>query len=247
MTVLTCCLLTSYSNAETVLSLGVVQTPVPTLTEIIGKVQSNVRDSHQSRLELDCKEKRTFLSSSNGATSLLWSAETDIVRTPDGHPFRRNVSVQGRAPQSWLQKGDSVYGNEELFGTSEHVFLSPYGDGRAFKLAGSETVSDRSTFVVEFEGKPPNFKREFGRVWIDKASFKVSRIELHAINESFDPFTTEEFAGVNIDGKSFWLPTKRTIETNATRGKTDGRKTLEITELSDCRRFEVSVKVRPVR
>jgi hypothetical protein len=98
------------------LSLWVAQAPpLQTVAEIVGKVQSNNRDSRSSRGELDCKEKRTFLSSSNGVTSLIWSAETDIVRTPEGRPFRRLLSVQGRAPESWLQKGDSPFGNEELF------------------------------------------------------------------------------------------------------------------------------------
>lgn len=240
MTVLAFCLLTFYS-------LGVVQTPVPTLAEIIGKVQSNVREFRKFGTELACKEKRTYLASSNGTTSLIWSAVTDIVRTPEGAPFRRIVSVEGKVPQNWLEKGDSVYGNEELFGTAEHVFSIPSWDGRTFRLAGSETLGAHSTFVLEFEAKPPNFKREFGKAWIDKESFQVPRIELHLINESFDPFTTAEYSRTDIDGKSFWLPTKRTIVTNGVRGVSNERKTVEVTELSDCRRFEVSVKVRPVQ
>jgi hypothetical protein len=247
MTVLASCLLTLYSIAETMLSVAIVQTPVPTIAEILGKVQSNVQESRKLSTELACKEKRTFLASSNGATSLLWSAETDIVRTPDGAPFRRIVSVKGKAPQSWLEKGDSVYGNEEMFGTAEHVFSVPSRDGRTFKLTGSQTLDGRSTYVVEFEAKPVNFKREFGKAWVDKQSFQIPRIELHLINESFDPFTTAEYSRIEIDGKPFWVPTKRTIMTNAMRGVSDERKTVEITELSDCRRFEVSVKVRPVQ
>ena len=228
------------------LSLGVLETPVPALSEIIATVQSSVRESQSSRRELDCKEKRTFLSSFNGSTTFNWSAMTDIVRTPEG-PFRRILSVEGRAPQSWLQKGDTPFGNEELFGTAERVFFNPYRDGRTFRPGGSETINDRSMFVVEFEAKPPNFTREYGKAWIDKDSFRVTRIEVHDINGGFNPFTTEEYVGVNIDGRPFWLPSKRTIETNATRTTRDGHKTLEITELSGCRRFEVSVTVRPAQ
>jgi hypothetical protein len=226
-------------------SLAMAQTPGPTLKEIVAHVQANVRESMKSRGELDCKEKRSFLSSFNGTTSFVWSAELDIVRTADG-PYRKVLSVDGRAPQNWIQKGDSPFGNEELFGTAEHVFFSPYSDGRTFKLAGSEIFNGRSMFVLEFEAKPPRFTREFGKAWIDKESFQATHIEVHAINDTFNPFTTAEYAGVTIDGKPFWLPTKRTIETNATRNSSDGRKTLEVTELRDCRRFEVSVKLRPV-
>jgi hypothetical protein len=231
-----------------ILRLSIAQgLPLQNVAEIVGKVQSNVQASRSSRGELDCKEKRTFLSSTNGATSLIWSAETDIVRTPEGRPFRRVLSVQGRAPESWLQKGDSPFGNEELFGTAEHIFTTPNRDSRTFKAAASETLNGRAALVVEFEGHPPNFIREFGKAWIDKDSFRVMRIEVHSINERFDPFTTEEYAGVNIDGKQFWLSTKRTIETRSTPTAPEGRKTIEITELSDCRRFEVSVKVRPAQ
>ena len=232
-------------NAMTMSSLVLVQTPDPTLSEIIVKVQSNVRASVKSRGELDCREKRAYLSSSNGSISPIWSAELDIVRTSDG-PFRKVISVEGRAPENWLQKGDSPFGNEELFGTAEHVFFAPYSDGRSFKVGGSEILNGRSMFVLEFEAKPPNFAREYGKAWIDKETFQAPRIEVHAINNGFNPFTTAEYAGVTIDGKPFWLPTKRTIETNATRTTTDGRKVLEVTELSNCRRFEVSVTVRPV-
>ncbi|HET9131830.1 MAG TPA: hypothetical protein VFO86_12825 [Terriglobia bacterium] len=236
----------AFSSKEvTMASLAMAQTPVPTLSEIIVKVQSNVRVSVKSRGELDCREKRAYLSSFNGSTSFIWSAELDIVRTSAG-PFRKVISVEGRAPQNWLQQGDSPFGNEELFGTAEHVFSAPYSDGRSFKLSGSETLNGRSMFVLEFEAKPPNFTREYGKAWIDKETFQVPRIEVHAINNGFNPFTTAEYAGVTIDGKPFWLPTKRTIETNSTRTTTDGRKTLEVTELSNCRRFEVSVTVRPV-
>jgi hypothetical protein len=226
-------------------SLAIAQTSVPTANEIVARVQANVRDSMKSRGELDCKETRSYFSSLNGATSFIWSAELDIVRTSEG-PFRKVISSKGRVPQSWLQKGDSPFGNEELFGTAEHVFLVPYLDGRAFKLSDAETLNGRSMFVLEFEAKPRNFTREFGKAWIEKESFQAVHIEVHDINDSLNPFTTAEYAGVIIDEKPFWLPTKRTIETNATGNTNDRRKTLEITELSDCRRFEVSIKLRSV-
>jgi hypothetical protein len=227
------------------LGLGVVgATPVQAIAEILARLQSNARDAYATRVSLECKERRTAQSSYNGATTVVWRVETNIVRNQDGRPFRKLLSVEGNVPQTWLE-GDTPFGNEELFGTAENIFSFPNRYGREFKAAGSESLNGRPTLLVEFEGRPPNFTREFGKAWIDRDSFQVIRIELHSLNGIYDPFTTEEYASTRIDGKDFWLPAKRTIETKSL--STGGLKMIETTELRECRRFQVSTTVRPAQ
>jgi hypothetical protein len=218
--------------------------PLQNVDEIVSKVQSNVQSMRLLKVNLDCRERRTFFSLRSTPPSMNWSTETDIVRAANGQPHRVLMSAEGRTPESVLNS-PSPYGNEEFFGTAESVFYPYTTSFGPFKLAGSENINGRPMFVLEFSGKPPNFTSGYGKAWIDQESFQVTRIERHLFNQTFDPFTTEEWGAVRVGGKDVWLPTKRTIQT-VSRG-TSTPNGLEVFERISCRRFEVSSTVRPAQ
>jgi hypothetical protein len=125
-----------------------------------------------------------------------------------------------------------------------------------YSLARSQNLRGTRAFVVEFKTKPgqtarsrggnltrggdPRHKMK-GKRWIDSNTMQVMRLEL----EEEDPpmfqetmKTEADYGPVSIAGKSFWLLTR------IVKAETGGEWKAEYNQ---CRKFEVTSEIRPVR
>jgi hypothetical protein len=150
----------------------------------------------------------------------------------------------------WTTLGDDV----------ARVFAPQNLSSNDYSFAGRQNLRRIPAFVIEFKTKPgrssvsrggillpdgnPKLTMK-GKAWIDSNSMQVIRLEFvertseqWGSQAAIDVKTSADYGSVSLGGKPFWMLTKIT---KGYRGNE------WIAEYSDCRKFEVSSEIRPVR
>jgi hypothetical protein len=146
---------------------------------------------------------------------------TAEVASVNGKEEYRNIMVNGKPSNRPVEKTGAWSTGE--FQTTLDSLLDPYTQA-AFQKTRDDTLNGRSAWTYDFQVRQQNSNWDIhapngsvatpsysGRVWIDKATFNVIRIE-----EQTGPFpsgfpfdkaeTVVEYGFVNIDGKNYPLP-----------------------------------------
>ncbi len=146
---------------------------------------------------------------------------TAEVASVNGKEDYRNIRVNGKPSNRPVEKTGAWSTGE--FQTTLDSLLDPYTQAD-FQKTRDDTLSGRSAWTYDFQVRQQNSNWDIhapngsvatpaysGRIWIDKATFNVMRIE-----EQTGPFpsgfpfdkaeTVVEYGFVNIDGKTYPLP-----------------------------------------
>ncbi len=159
-----------------------------------------------------------------GTSPSVWRAldvVTADVSCQNGEEQYKNIKVDGR-PTSGPVENTGSWSTGEFVITLQDIF-SPYTRA-AFHSRGEEELAGRSALVYDLAVEQPNshwglvsldkrvYKPAFkGRVWIDKETNRVLRIEQRALalphDFAYDTATSNiDYGFVPIDGKSYLLP-----------------------------------------
>src|SRR5262245_51050458 len=170
--------------------------------------------------------------------------ESREVTAVDGKPSRKGSAL----PEAPLLPDGST---ANLLFASFVIDAHEYKQTRIDSNGGKTTMAiefaskqDQTTLIMNFEGKP-FVARDSGRAWIDTEAMNVTRLELRILHmrETDGVSTTADFAKIDIDGREFQIAKVVTAESR----EIAGTKVLTrnyVAEYSDCRKFEVSVKIK---
>lgn len=161
-----------------------------------------------------------FSGSRSGNSWRLMDTVTADVASVNGKEDYRNIKVNGRPTDRPEDSGSWSTGEFQV--TLEDI-LSPR-TAATFTPRGEDRISNRPAFVYDLAVDQPHshwtlvgesgrrIKPAYkGRIWIDKETRRVLRIEQTAVSipRDFDFDTQEatlEYGFVNIDGRSYLLP-----------------------------------------
>jgi hypothetical protein len=239
---------------------------LPKLDQILPRVQDHVKEFELSLPDFICDEKITSRELMGGKTI----HETDIDSTFRGtqnkdekdKPFtewRDIQTIDGRpAPKGQQLTGPFFFGGG-FSSTLDAIFSLKNAQYFNYKVIGTERVDAKPTVVIRFEtkkGQSALLHREMwgsqyilkgiGKAWIDLSSMNVLRLELQYL----DPPAPEgvlsvaiDYAPVEINGKTFWMPRTVTAEQTVPNPKmpVGGQ---YVAEYSNYHEFKVSVKIK---
>jgi hypothetical protein len=226
---------------------------LPSADEVVAKVKANAFQSYTSLPDFVCTERITSTSAEKGrfiehrAIESLFSStrvnsgsgyfsiqESREIRAIDGKLAEKNAKMP-KVP--YLVTGMAVSGAIMVFGTDA---------ARSYKALGLEKTGDISALRIAFDTKPGQTaitgkigRASSGAVLVDMESMQPVHIEFRSKDP--DGFFSEDFKLVTLDQKAYWLP--RTVQAEMKNKDT----TLTfVAEYIDCRKFEVSVQIKPI-
>jgi outer membrane lipoprotein-sorting protein len=234
----------------------------PSLESIMDRVSRNVQEFQNSLPDYTCTEKLVKNSALRLAPGMpqsqtMVSIVTGTRVSRGGETYflasRQTQSVSGRGNgmvDLWSTLGDDV----------SRVFAPHNLRSNNYSFARRQYLRGIPAFVIDFETKPGQSSESRGgtllqggnprltmkgRAWIDSNSMQVLRLEFveklpvqRGSALLFDMKTSADYGSVDIGGRPFWLLTKIVK---------DDRGSEWIAEYSDCRKFEVTSEIRPVK
>jgi hypothetical protein len=228
-----------------------------TVEEILARVQSNTGQFETSLPDFVCDEKVTsrdieknglvevvieshFAGLQKETRKLGFTEHREIV-TLNGKPARKNQKFEG---PFLFDGGFSAILHE--------TFSAKNVPSQTYKIAGEEMLAGKPAIVIEFatrEGQKELYitfygktlvQKDVGKAWVDKQTLQLLRLERHFLNvpKGESPIlSTVEYGEVQIDGKSFWMPSVVRSEQAQLKGARSGEYRAEYTNY---RKFEVS-------
>ena len=210
---------------------GAVAQKVPTLGEILQRLQENL-DRYDSSVPSFFCDERVFTASPRAPVGAMGGTVTDstfllkrIPRPDDQEILResREVKKVNGKPVT----GDSIGGGM--------LFVGAFSNGLALVSLSQQAcmdyrlTSNKDPILVDFASvpaakRPADCRMQedvSGRAVIDPETMQLTRIQFHAPHHMIGTEmgwwdVTVEYAPVELDGKMFWLP-KRIYESMAVR------------------------------
>ena len=233
------------------------------LDEMLLQVRRNVQESWMSLPDFVCKEKITSQAFENGKltkTKVIESIFT-AVRTRRGDTFSMNESREVTAIDGKTVRRGTELPESPLLpdgSTANLLYASFVLDAHQYRMTGMDDVEGRSTRRVEFASREdqkslifafeqePFLARDSGKAWIDPESMQVVRLELRILNmPGVDAFSTvADYEPLVLDGRQFWLPKTVVAESAGGKGKKPGYLANFTAEYGNCRKFEVTVRIK---
>jgi hypothetical protein len=234
------------------------QTTVPTVEEILSRVQANTGQFEKSLPDFVCDEKVHSQRIEHGVVTHEAAAEshfTGLQRKSGRMSFtetREYVTIDGK-PAAKSPRLSRV----PLFGGGfssllDQTFSKRFAPLHDYRILGRERLGDRPALGIEFATKPGQdvlrmlfgkddvrTQRDTGKAWIDEETLQVLRIERRFLNlpsSSAGMVATVDYGPVSIDGKPFWMPLRVKSEQTSKRGN-QGEYTAEYTNY---RKFDVA-------
>ena len=207
--------------------------PPPSLDEVLIRLEDNLNHYHKDVPDFFCSEHvASSLSYAKTRQITVTDSIFRVVRAPSG-TLAESHEVQ--AVNGTPAKGERVGGPTSVSGvftgSLNAVSLSQSACMR-YTLQPIDPGHPNQPYVIQFATLPniqqlPGclLKEEgAGRVFVDPATFEVTRMELRAPNHSINPSETGiwriaiDYAPVSLAGKTFWMPA--TVASTATVGRT---------------------------
>lgn len=209
---------------------GAVAQKVPTLGEILERLQANLNQYDSSVPSFFCDER--VLTASPRAPMGYGGTVTDStfllkrIPRPDDQVILRE-SREVKKVNGKPVTGDSIGGGM--------LYVGAFSNGLALVSLSQQAcmdytlTSNKDPILVEFASvaaakRPADCRMQedvSGRAVIDPETMQVTRMQFHASHHMIGSETgwwdvTVEYAPVELDGKTFWLP-KRIYESMAVR------------------------------
>jgi hypothetical protein len=254
-----------YLAALLVLSISAPLTaqPAPSLEAVLSQVRHNVEQSWSSLPDFVCTETVRSQAFENGKATkktVIQSVFT-AMRVDRANTFSMQESREVTAiDEKPVRKGASLP-DAPLFpdgSTANLLFAAFILDAHEYKLAGTDSVRGRPALRIEFASRDnqksliiafdqkPFLARDTGKAWIDPDSMQVVRLELRLLNmpgvEAFS--TSTDYEALVLDDRQFWLPKTVFAESIGGKGRKSSYAANFTAEYTDCRKFEVTVKIR---
>ncbi len=239
---------------------------LPKLDQILPLVQDHVKDFELTLPDFICDEQitsRELLQGKPHYETVIESAFRGTQRTDEkGRPFiefREIKTVNGRpAVKDQPLTGPFLFGGgfssllDEIFARQNMQYFN-------YKVIGQENVDGRLALAIAFETKKDQkvlLYREIsgrqwllkgkGKAWIDPESMNVMRLELQYLDPPLPEgvlTVSVDYAAVEINGKTFWMP--RTVVAEQTVPNSKLPVTGQyIARYSNYHYFNVSVKIK---
>ena len=144
----------------------------------------------------------------------------------------------------------------------DRAFVREVADAYTFRLAGTETLGGRETYVIDADPRPgfePHLKdakylpRFRGRVWIDSAETQWVKLECEAIDTvSWGLFLARIHKGSRISieltrvNDEVWLPKSVSLKLSARLALLKNFNVIENVSYRDYKKFRSDVKIVPV-
>jgi hypothetical protein len=228
----------------------------PPLEDILERTGRNVQALQATLPDFACKETKVTKQTFRGPFQGTQTQESILITTRPARagnaPFatsRQVLSVKGGDPGM----GDLI---QNPLADLIRTFAPESRSSNDYKFDRRQNFRGISSFVVQFEtrkgasasdgtlariGDPTNTMK--GKSWIDSNTMQVLRLEFSEawIYSGYRRLhqTVADYGPVTIEGKPYWMVTKIL--------KTDETDHEWRAEYSDCRKFEVTSEIRPVR
>ncbi|PYP93310.1 MAG: hypothetical protein DMG65_01355 [Candidatus Angelobacter sp. Gp1-AA117] len=238
----------------------------PTLDEILLRVQEHVKEFEFSLPDFVCNETitskeilrgqvahKTIIDSvfsgrqnNDGGTQQPFT-EARTIRMIDGRPAGKDEQL----------KAPVLFG-----GGFSSILDATFSDKKAqyhnYKLIGTEKLNGRPTLVIEFATKKDQtellfeflgrkfISKDVGKAWLDPETLNVIRLERRYLN--LPPLdgvlaVSVDFAKIEINGKTFWMP--RTVRVEQSQPGAKKPVSIQyIAEYSDYQKFNVSSHIK---
>ncbi len=234
--------------------------PVPTFGDILAKIQTTTGDFLQSLPDFICDETITSKAIVHGKPLQVVNESHFVGRQQRSHNMlftetREVISINGKpAGKKKNIEGPVLFGGG--FSSLLHETFDPQMvPDQTYRMAGEEAFGGRVALVIEYatrEGqKNLNFdfygkaypEKDEGKVWIDKQSLAVLRIERRYLNvpKGETPIVaTVDYGEVRIEGRPYWMPV--TVKARQARGRR-GEQAQYVAEYRNYRRFQANSSI----
>jgi hypothetical protein len=238
---------------------------IPTLDEILPRVQEHVREFEFSLPDFMCNERITsgkaIGSKINGQTIINSVFRGTQNKDELGRPFtesREIKTINGKpAPKDQPLKVPFFFG-----GGFSSILDATFGEDNIpyhnYKVIGVEKVDGKAALVIKFSTKDGQQKvhfeflgntfvsKDIGKAWIDQESMHVARLERRYLNLP-PPYgvlaITVDYGPVAFNGKTFWMPRMVRVEETQINSR-HPVSAQYIAEYSNYQKFGVSTKMK---
>ena len=242
-----------------------VSQSIPKLEQVLPRIQDHVKEFELSLPDFICDERITSRELMGGKINHETFIESEFRGTQSqdhDSPFtesREIKMIDGRPAAKDQQLAGPFFFGGGFSSIVAEIFSrknQPYFD---FKISGTEAVDGKAALVIKFKARNNQkallYREMFGtqvifkgsgKAWIDPESMNVMRLEVQFLDPPFPEGVLSlsvDYAGVEINGKTFWMPKTVTAEQTVPNPKmpVGGQ---YIAEYSNYHQFNVSVHIK---
>ena len=239
-------------------ALSVLLVALPLRAQAPAPARISVDQVWNSLPDFVCKEKIVSARTEKGknkeqkAIESVFMAQRKTETRADGQPIysllesREITAIDGKAAPK-----DARMPTSPLFFDGLAANILFIADGRRYAMGNAGSAEGRLSVRIGFTNRNAKeflqlqFPAAVGSVQIDTSSSKILHVEsrLASMRGGTGIPVAADFQSIQIDGKSYWLPW--VVKADATLGKDENAH--YTAEYSDCKKFEVSVQIRPVQ
>ena len=236
---------------------------MPKPDQILERVQDHVKEFASSLPNFICDERITSREVVAGKTRHETVIDSAFIGTQKkdekGRPFTESREIKAVDGQP-AAKNQQPTGSFFVGGGFSSILVELFAQKNVerYRVAGIEKVNGRDALVIKFATRNDHIvlldqellgtkfmSKGTGKVWIDRESMQVVRLDLRFLNPPLlDCVLTEsiDYAQVVINGKTFWMPRTFRAELSpiSSRLPVTGQ---YIAEYSNYQKFEVSVRM----